>query len=485
MKRKVFIAAVAGMLVLLQATTLIEAQTQNKVREDALSLLTVDTSEDPLPEPSLPSESVPEESSVAESSAVSSSLPESSTENEISSEVSSQPVSSADENERPPVNTSRELSEEQEEVSSEESEILPERNNNLWNDEMAVTLTMACDWVRNSDMGDLYLLCMGSAGKSALSKLVNQYITEVYLKEDYTNILNLSYDILNVTFCGYSAENVLGKNLIQLILEYRNYEQENLYANAYALLAVDSNQYTISSIAINSRKNMIRRILSFQNGDGGFADYVGNGSSVVQTALAISALSPYQSEEEVSVALNSALEYLQTNQSRNGSFYENGQPSTSAIAKVIVALNCMGISIDDPRFMKNGETLAQVLLRYVSLDGGFQEGEKEGSDVTATENAILALTSIKKQGSPYQLSNPLVNDSKEESAEETPPSNRLSWVQFVWSAILILAAIFVAVTTIYVKIRDRKDGKILSAEEKYILYHIREENPDEEDKLKK
>ena len=102
MKRKVFIAAVAGMLVLLQATTLIEAQTQNKVREDALSLLTVDTSEAPLPEPSLPSESVPEESSVAESSAVSSSLPESSAENEVSSEVSSQPVSSADENERPP-----------------------------------------------------------------------------------------------------------------------------------------------------------------------------------------------------------------------------------------------------------------------------------------------------------------------------------------------------------------------------------------------
>lgn len=487
MKRKALIATAVGMLILLQATSLIEASPKNRAKENGLSLLPVITSEDLPSESSLPSESIPIESSEIESSSTVSSQPESSTESKAPLPESSEPAS-ASQNESevlPPVN-SHEPSQSREESSKEESQVLPERNNELWNDEMAVTLTMACDWVRNSEAGDLYFLCMGSAGKPALSKLVNQYITEVYLKKDYPNILNLSYDILNVTFCGYNAENIYGKSIIQKITEYMDYDKEDLYVNAYALLAVDSNQYPISSISKNSRKNMIMRILNFQNSDGGFGDRTDSGSSVIQTALAITALSPYRNEEEIAPALKSALQYLQNHQSRNGSFYENGQPSTSAIAKVIVALNCLEISIDDPRFLKNGENLAQVLLRYVSLDGGFQEGEQEGSDVIATENAILALTSIKKQSSPYRLSNALVNDSREDNSEEAQDRNSLSWVQFVWSALLILAAVFVAATTIHVKIRDKKDGHILSDEEKYILYHIKEENPDkEEDNLKK
>lgn len=487
MKRKILITAIVSMLLMLQMTSFIEARPQSEATESSYSYLPVNTPlEDSSSETSELPESQPSESSEEESSAVSSEAAENSQIQSVPEE-SSRPTESAPiQNEISDVITSQEPPQTSEDLSKEESDIQPERNNELWNDEMAVTLTMACDWVRNSDAGDLYFFCMGSAGKPALSKLVNQYITEVYLKQDYPNILNLSYDVLNVTFCGYNAENIYGKNIIQNITEYMDYDKEDLYVNAYSLLAVDSNQYEISSIAKNSRKNMITRILNFQNTDGGFGNYVGNSSSVVQTALAISALSPYRDQEEVASALNRAMTYLQNNQEANGSFYENGKPSTSAVAKVIVALNCMGISIDDPRFVKNGENLSQVLLRYVSLDGGFQEGEQEGSDVGATENAILALTSIKNGRSPYRLTDLLVDDSSEDVSEEEKKVHDLGWVQFVWSVLMILAALFVTITTIRVKIRDKKDGHILSEEEKYILYRIKEENPDkEEDNLKK
>ena len=55
-----------------------------------------------------------------------------------------------------------------------------------------------------------------------------------------------------------------------------------------------------------------------------------------------------------------------------------------------------GISPDDERFVKNGQTLEQVLLRFAQEDGSFRHTADGKSDEMATEQALYALAAISR-----------------------------------------------------------------------------------------
>lgn len=364
---------------------------------------------------------------------------------------------------------------------SHDDTVSAESNNELWNTELSVTLSMACEWVRNSDMGDLYFFCMGAAGKTAPSKVVNQYITDVSLRETYDEPLYRAYDILNVTYCGYDAVNIFGRDLVQELIDSFYYEDLDLHNSAYILLALDCNGYDVSKIILNSRENIIKHILSFQNEDGGFAATQGGSSSVTKTALAIVALASRRDQiEGVSEAISSALRYLEHQQQADGSFLEDGKPSSSAVSKVIVALNCLGLSIKDPRFTKGNENLIQILMRHINLDGGFSEIEGSASDVTATENAILALTAVKKQSSPYRMGSILIEETASNHDFISVELKNHDWIMYLWSGFSLLAFLFFLYILFHVKFTNRGP---MSEEEKFLLYGIKEETDDHTDLL--
>ena len=409
----------------------------------------------------------------------------------------------------------------------------PPSINEFWTEEMAATLSLACEWVKNSDQGSLYFLCMGSAGKTAVSSSVNQYITEVSLKESYENPISASYDALNVTFCGYDAHNVLGRDLIQIIANTSNYQEQDLYTVAYALLAIDSNQYQVDLEAPKStitdgndaennadeeqpledvvlyhsikdyveigedaalkpaieariaafaemeaennaelsgiRQKLVETLLSFQNADGGFqASPTTRSSSVVQTGLALTALAPYRDEPTVASAIEQGLLFLEQEQQNDGTFYQNGSPTSIAVAKVIVTLYALDIPLDSPQFMKNSETLLDVLLRYVQVDGGFSSTMDEPSDITATENAILALAAVKKGHSPYTLDARLVanTDTATENITVTVETVQSRMSVFQISLLALLGVALLTITAVWLIGRKRKkvpDEKQVSA----------------------
>ena len=66
------------------------------------------------------------------------------------------------------------------------------------------------------------------------------------------------------------------------------------------------------------------------------------------------------------------------------------------VSQVIVALTELGISPDDERFVKNGQTLEQVLLRFAQEDGSFRHIADGKSDEMATEQALYALAAISR-----------------------------------------------------------------------------------------
>ena len=72
-----------------------------------------------------------------------------------------------------------------------------------------------------------------------------------------------------------------------------------------------------------------------------------------------------------------------------------------------MALVELGIPLDDPRFVKNGNTLLSALLRFQNEDGGFSHMLDEDSDILATEQAFCALAAVNimlnGEGSLYKM----------------------------------------------------------------------------------
>jgi prenyltransferase beta subunit len=163
---------------------------------------------------------------------------------------------------------------------------------------------------------------------------------------------------------------------------------------AYALLALDSGNYEIPANGADStqatREMYVDYILSSQYPDGGWA-LSGDTSEADLTAMALQALAKYRDRADVEEAIKRGVAFLSENQNEDGGFtYFNAQTCES-VSQTILALTELGISLEDPRFIKEGNTLQDALLRFRQKDGTFAHLLDGGADMIATEQAFLAL----------------------------------------------------------------------------------------------
>ena len=74
---------------------------------------------------------------------------------------------------------------------------------------------------------------------------------------------------------------------------------------------------------------------------------------------------------------------------------------------MLIALCALSIPSDDPRFVKNGSTLPDVLERYSCEDGSFRHTLDTDSNLMATEQCMCALTAAARlaqgQSSLYRM----------------------------------------------------------------------------------
>jgi len=70
--------------------------------------------------------------------------------------------------------------------------------------------------------------------------------------------------------------------------------------------------------------------------------------------------------------------------------------SSESISQTIIALNLLGIGLDDSRFVKNGNDLLDALVAFRLNDGSFCHVMNMGYDVMATQQAMLALDSMRR-----------------------------------------------------------------------------------------
>lgn len=191
----------------------------------------------------------------------------------------------------------------------------------------------------------------------------------------------------------------------------------------WGLILLDALRYEVPEGSYYTRDDIIQEILSAQLADGGFALASGAADADI-TAMAVCALAPYYNSEQtyklesqsgaskatVRTAVDKALACLSALQQKDGDYISYGAANAESTAQVLVALCSLGIDpLNDARFIKNGNTLLDGLLKYQMSDGGFTHSftnDEENPDALAGESnsmageqALYALAALCRQNS--------------------------------------------------------------------------------------
>lgn len=200
--------------------------------------------------------------------------------------------------------------------------------------------------------------------------------------------------ILAVTAIGKDPTDVGGYNMLLPLADFEQTVFQGVNGPVYALLALDSGNYEIPANTAGStqatRELYVDYILSMESASGGWS-LAGGDADVDITAMTLQALAKYRERPDVADAVERALVYLSDQQNELGGYTAYNAESSESVSQAIVALTALGTSPEDSRFVKNGNTLLDALLRFRQADGGFSHLMGGESDLLATEQAFYAL----------------------------------------------------------------------------------------------
>jgi len=246
---------------------------------------------------------------------------------------------------------------------------------------------------------------------------------------DARRLTEYSRVILGLTAAGFDPRNVAGFDLTLPLGDFDRTIWQGINGPVFALLALDSLNYAIPT-NINAevqatRSLYVSEILRRQTADGGWNLTAGTLGAPVDpsetgdadlTGMALQALAKYQDDPAVRAATERALQFLSQSQDAGGGFSSGFSPGASAVesaVQVLVALTELGISINDPRFVKNGNTLVDNVLSFQNVDGSFRHTHgNPDSNIMSTEQALYGLVAARRaqigSNSLYRMSDRIV-----------------------------------------------------------------------------
>lgn len=252
--------------------------------------------------------------------------------------------------------------------------------------------------------GDWLVFGLARSGLKAPQKYFDTYYKNV---EDYivsvdgvlSRKKNTEYSrvILALTAIGKNPADAAGFNLLLPLGDFDETVRQGVNGTIFALLALDSGGYEIPEApeaeTQATRELYVGELLRREIPDGGWALTGGTPDADV-TAMALQALAKYRDRQDVEDAVQRGLAALAALQEPNGAYLSWDEENSESVCQVIVALTELGISLDDERFVKNGQTLPQVLERFACEDGSYRHSLNGNSDEMATEQAFYALAAI-------------------------------------------------------------------------------------------
>lgn len=251
--------------------------------------------------------------------------------------------------------------------------------------------------------------------------VAEDYICERYKKDEKLSAYKATEWhrlILSVLSCGGDPMQISdGDEKINLVADgiYARssaapLEKQGLNGLIWALIALDSRRYEPPENSAYTRAGIIEKILCAQLENGGFPS-VGENVDVDITAMALTALAPYYHDETVyyyiqsstgktvsstvQKAVDAALIRLCEMQEEGGDFSVYGTPNLESTCQVAVALCSLGIDLfSDERFIKNGNSIWDAILRYRAESGGFSHISGGTCDKLASVQALYTLAAI-------------------------------------------------------------------------------------------
>ncbi|MBQ7982653.1 MAG: S-layer homology domain-containing protein, partial [Clostridia bacterium] len=249
--------------------------------------------------------------------------------------------------------------------------------------------------------GDWMMFGLARAGadipasmRTAYLSNVKKLLTEkngVLSKNKYTEYSRLA---IAVTSLGCNARDLYGYDLLAPLTDLSRVTKQGINGAAYALLAFDCGGYAVGDV---SRQDYIDLILDAVRADDTWSLTATEEANADITAMILTALAPYTAQPRVREAVENALDALSAMQEPDGGYAYRGTCTAECTAQVLVALSTLGIAADDPRFVKNGNSVLDHLLMF-ALDGGGFAHTHDGREIDgfATEQSYYALAAYRR-----------------------------------------------------------------------------------------
>lgn len=193
--------------------------------------------------------------------------------------------------------------------------------------------------------------------------------------------------ILTMTAIGKDARKVAGYNLFEPLADFDKVISQGINGPIWALIALNCNpDYTIPEVSgVSSQtteQKLIDYILENETPGNGWA-LSGDSPDPDVTGMALQAFAPYYGKsgyDQVTAAVDRALEVLSTMQRATGGYYNMGVETSESCVQVLTGLCSLGINPKtDERFVKGGYWTAENLLTFHISGSGFMH-VKPGSD---------------------------------------------------------------------------------------------------------
>lgn len=230
---------------------------------------------------------------------------------------------------------------------------------------------------------------------TALKKAVDTFYSEGPAKVKVTDMQRVALALLSFK---KDITDINGHNLLADATynrpKYRALDAQGVNSLSYALLLLDSKDYSVPKNAEITREKIISEILNKELENGGYALF-GNGADIDITSIVMGALAPYKNKAEVKASIDRCINILSKRQDESGAYKSFSNTITAeTTAQVIMALTALGINpITDSRFIKNGNNLLDGLYTFKLENGGYCHMLGYGANNIATYQSFCALVS--------------------------------------------------------------------------------------------
>ncbi|MBQ0004611.1 MAG: cell wall-binding repeat-containing protein [Clostridiales bacterium] len=206
---------------------------------------------------------------------------------------------------------------------------------------------------------------------------------------NYTNNAKVA---LTLTAGGYSAERGAGEfDVIYKCAAVQKATAQGVNGAIYALLAINSNSKYSKGYTTEVNK-YVEYIMTSVNADHGLWDY-GYGATepdIDLTAMAVIALAPYKTRDNVSAVIDKAMAYFEAQRNADGTYTSWGTANANSTACVAMAMAAVG---KDPSVSATAgkASVLEGLNKFALADGSFGYSNNKTYNQMATEQAYMAL----------------------------------------------------------------------------------------------